>query len=87
MRVKLLSPHVIDNTLYLKDHVLDISIVTPLMEGLDLEARAAIDLEKVRVFGVYAGRWPHLRLVDDPPIVRPLDNNRPVPPFTQGGPR
>lgn len=88
MKVRLRARHVIDARLREPDEVLDVEAVTPLMEGLDPEAVAAIAAEKVRVFGRWVGAWPNLHLLDDPPIERPLDDNRPVPPVgDSGGPR
>lgn len=87
MRVRLLAPHVMPERLWPAGSILDVQTVTPLMEGLDDEARAAIRVEKIRVYGRWIGSWPNMRLLDDPPIVRSLDNARPVPPFGSGGPR
>lgn len=59
--------------------------VTPLMEGLDGEARAAVDYAKLKVWGRYS--WPYglyppgysgAAALDDPPIARPIDDNQPV---------
>jgi hypothetical protein len=85
MIVKLLRQHIIDNTLRYPDEILDVSSVTPFMEGLDPAAREAIKKEKVRVFG----RWldfAHTQLLDDPPIERPLEENQPVPKIPGVGP-
>jgi hypothetical protein len=87
MLVKLTAPHLIDDVLHDRDEVLNVDAVTPLMIGLDAEAEGAIRAEKVRVFGRWIGRWPNIHLLDDPPIERPIDDNRPVPPFGGGGPR
>ena len=84
MRVKLKKQHFIDGTLHEVDEELDVRAVTPEMEGLDEEARAAIKYENLRVFGRYP--WPPglyppgyggVPPLDDPPIPRPIDNNRP----------
>lgn len=80
MRVKLLAKHVIGDREWSVDTILDVDSVTPLMEGLDTEAQAAIREEIVRVYGRWVGQWPHLHLLDDPPIIRFLDNAQPVPP-------
>jgi hypothetical protein len=85
MRVKLLAPHLIGDRVWPADSVLDVELVSPLMVGLDDEAVAAIARENIRVYGRWTGRPPHL--LDDPPIVRTLDNNRPIMPFRSGGPR
>lgn len=85
MRVKLLSPHVIDDRLWPADTIMEVFSVTPLMEGLDDEAREAITAEKVRVYGRWIGRWPNLRLLDDPPIERSLENAQPIRPVGSGG--
>ncbi len=88
MLVKLLAQHLIDDRIYPRDTILQVTGVTPLMEGLDAEAREAIAAEKVRVFGRWVGRYPNFHLLDDPPLERPLDDNRPVPPVgASGGPR
>jgi hypothetical protein len=89
MRIKLLAPHIIDDVQYPTDTVLDVRTVTPLMQGLDAEAVAAIAEEKVRVYGRWVGQWPHFYLLDDPPIVRSLENAQPVPPVgsSDGPPR
>ena len=87
MRVKLLAPHLINDRIRYKDEILDVTSVTPLMEGLDTEAQQAITQENVRVYGRWVGRWPNLHLLDNPPIIRSLENPGPVPPFGGGGPR
>jgi hypothetical protein len=83
MMVKLLAPHVFNDRLYLRDTVLNVTIVTPLMEPLDEAARAAIAAEKNRVYGRYI--HPGV-LLDDPPIERPLTDPQPVPAVGGGGP-
>jgi hypothetical protein len=80
MKVKLLRQHIIADTERLADEIIDVSIVTPFMEGLDPEAREAIRQEKIRVWG----RWIRdeagiVRLLDDPPIPRPIEEAQPVP--------
>jgi hypothetical protein len=80
MMVKLLRQHVINDTLYEADTILDVFSVTPFMEGLDSTARAVIKQEMIRVYG----RWIRdengvVRLLDDPPIPRPIEENMPVP--------
>lgn len=88
MKVRLLSPHAIDDRVYLTHTELVVALVSPLMEGLDEEAIVAIKEEKIRVFGRWIGQYPNFRLLEDPPIERPLDNNRPVPPVgSSGGPK
>jgi hypothetical protein len=85
MLVKLLRQHVIADALHYPNEILDVTSVTPFMEGLDPTARAAIRAEKIRVFG----RWldpQHTRLLDDPPIERPLEENQPVPRIPGAGP-
>lgn len=80
MIVKLLRQHIIDNTPHEADEILSVSVVTPFMEGLDVEAREAIRQEIIRVYG----RWIRdengvVRLLDDPPIPRPIEEAQPVP--------
>lgn len=88
MLVKLKAPHVIDNTFYPANTVLNVSSVTVLMEGLDSASTAAIAAEKVRVYGRWVGRGPNRHLLDDPPIERFLENPQPVHPIgASGGPR
>lgn len=89
MLVKLTAPHAIDDRIYPSETILNVSSVTPLMEGLDDEARNAIAAEKVRVFGRWVGQWPNLHLLDDPPIERSLENALPIPPVgaSDGPPR
>lgn len=87
MRVKLLAKHFINDREWPVDTIMNVAVVTPLMEGLDSEAQVAIEQEKLRVYGRWVGRWPHLHLLDDPPIIRSLDNAQPVPPVgSSGGP-
>lgn len=87
MLVKLLASHFIDDRLRLPNEVLDVSTVTPLMIGLDAEAREAIAAENIRVYGRWVGRWPNLHLLDNPPIIRTLDNAQPIAPVGSEGPR
>lgn len=88
MRVKLLAKHVINDQELPIDTILEVIKVSPLMEGLDAEAQEAIAAEKIRVYGRWIGRWPNLRLLDDPPIERSLENAQPVAPVGVGkGPR
>lgn len=88
MLVKLTAPHAIADRLYPSETVINVSTVTPLMEGLDDEARNAIAAENIRVYGRWQGRWPNMRLLDDPPIIRSLENAQPVAPVgASGGPR
>lgn len=84
MKFRLLAAHVIENVLREEGEIVeDPPGATPLMEGLDDGAKAAVEAEMVRVFGRYAG-LPHgfpsqgMPLIDDPPIERPLDDNQPV---------
>lgn len=86
MKFRLLQSHVINDV-----HLPAGSIVedppsgpSPLMEGLDDEAREAVKRIKLSVFGRYP--WPHglyppgsfgVPPLDDPPIERPLDDNQP----------
>lgn len=84
MRFKLLAPHVIQDVLREKGEVVEDppSGASPLMEGLDDDARAAVAYAKLKVFGRYP--WPYGLYppsgtpLDDPPIDRPLDDNQPV---------
>lgn len=87
MRVKLLVPHALAGQLWQARAELELPpgiAVTPLMEGLDAEARDAIASVKEQVFGRWVGRPP--RLLDSPPLERPLDDPQPVPPVGGGGP-
>lgn len=84
MLVKLLQQHVINDQLRERDEILDVTSVTPYMEGLDAEAREAIYHEKVRVWGRYVS--PGV-LLDDPPIERTLEENQPVRRIPAAGPR
>lgn len=86
--MKLLAKHVIEDREWPVEQVLSLRegvAVTPLMEGLDQEARDAITVCKLRVFGRNVGTRFMPRLLDDPPIEYPLDNP-PVPLLSQGGP-
>jgi hypothetical protein len=84
MKFKLLAPHVIRDVLREKGEVVEDppAGASPLMDGLDEEARAAVNAEVVRVFGRYYG-VPHgfpshgAPMIDTPPIRRPLDDNQP----------
>lgn len=74
MRVKLLAKHVIGDREWPVETIMELPeevAVTPLMQGLDAEATAAIVIEKKRVF--------------PDGIERPMDNP-PVPPLRTGGP-
>lgn len=90
MKVELLARHFIGDRIYPVETVIELPPgyrPTPLMLGLDDEAIEAIRQVKVEVFGRWIfenGQW---RLLDDPPIERPIDDNQPVPPIPQGGPR
>lgn len=88
MKVKLLTRHVIAGDLREVNEVLELPpgvAPSPEMVGLDREAIDAIAALKRRVFGRWVG-WPR-RLLDDPPIERPLDDPQPVPPIGEKGPR
>lgn len=50
---------------------------TPLMVGLDDYNTALVNVEKVKVFGRYDA---HGNLLDNPPLVRPIDDPQPEPP-------
>ena len=85
MRVKLLDHHIIADAWQAKGTVIDLPAgypATPLMEGLDDEAVAAIAAAHLKAFGRYP--WPYGLYppsgapLDDPPIPRPLDDNQPV---------
>lgn len=87
MMIRLLAPHVIAGRLWEAKAELSLPPSvrpSPLMEGLDDEARDAIAAAKVAAFGRWVGRPP--RLLDDPPIERPIDDPQPVPPIGGGGP-
>jgi hypothetical protein len=87
MRFKLLAQHVIRDVLLEKGEIVEDppAGASPLMEGLDDEARAAVTAAKLKVFGRYP--WPYgfyppgymgTPPLDNPPIDRPLDDNQPV---------
>jgi hypothetical protein len=86
MRVKLLAPHVLNGQQYAADTILDVDTVTPLMIGLDSAAQSAIRAEIIRVYGRWVIRDGKPALLDDPPIVRTLENAQPVLPIGGGGP-
>lgn len=91
MRVQIFQQHFIDGRLYEPRSVIDLPTgvaVTPYMVPLDEEARQAVAQERIRVFGRWEldsdGGW---YLLDDPPLLRPLTDNQPVPPIPgEGGP-
>lgn len=88
MMVKLRTPHVINDVVWPTDTIMSVSTVTPLMIGLDDEAKTAIEAEMIRVYGRWVGLWPHQHLLDNPPLERPLGDNQPVPPVgSSDGPR
>jgi hypothetical protein len=88
MKLRLLAPHIVADRWLPKGAVLDPSpgyTVTPLMEGLDDEGRAAVTAARLLVWGRYP--WPYgfyppgyggVPPLDDPPTPRPLDDNQPV---------
>lgn len=87
MRFRLLAAHVIEDVLREKDEIVEDPPggATPLMEGLDDAAKAAVEREMVRVFARYYGGLPHgfpgaaaYPMIDNPPLQRPLDDNQPV---------
>ena len=87
MRVKLLVKHVIADRELPAETVLTLPpgvAVTPLMEGLDAEAREAIIAAKHRTFARYYRDRSGIHLLDDPPIEYPIDNP-PVPIGSSGG--
>ena len=86
MRVKLLAPHIFNGQQFSADTVLNVDAVTPLMIGLEPAATAAIQAEVVRVYGRWTLKAGKLVLLDDPPLVRTLDNAQPIPPLQCGGP-
>ena len=59
MKLKLLAPHVIADRYYPKGAVIDVPGYqpTPLMEGLDDEAKTAVAYAKLKVWGRYP--WPY----------------------------
>ena len=84
MRVKLLAKHVIADRELPAETILVLPAgvaPTPLMEGLDEEARTAIAALKFKTFARYERTRRGVRLIDDPPIEYPLDN----PPVPVGG--
>jgi hypothetical protein len=90
MKLKLLSPHIIDDRWCPVGTVLDPPPpgyqATALMEGLDDEGRAAVDYAKLKAFGRFPwpyGLYPPSGIpLDNPPIPRPIDDNQPVYHFT-----
>jgi hypothetical protein len=85
MKFKLLQAHVINDVLREKGEIVETATATPLMEGLDDDARAAVSAAKQKVFGRYP--WPYglyppgaygAPPLDASPIDRPLDDNQPV---------
>lgn len=89
MKFRLLAPHVVADRWYPAGAVLDPAPpgyeATPLMEGLDDEARDAVSAARLKAWGRYW--WPYglyppgyggADPLDDPPIPRPLDDNQPV---------
>ena len=87
MLVKLRAPHVIGDVVRRRGEVVDVRVVTPLMEGLDAAAVEAIREEKVRVFGRWVNPFNHyMGLIDDPPIDRPLEECQPVEAVPAAGP-
>ena len=94
MRLRLLARHIVNDELLERDEVIGDGpgdkaiphgyVATPLMEGLDDDGRTAVHDAIVRVYGRHPGvpynLGTHRPLLDDPPIVRPLDDNQPTPP-------
>jgi hypothetical protein len=87
MKFKLLAPHVIRDVLREKGEIVEDppAGASPLMEGLDDEARAAVTAIKLKVFGRYwypYGLYPPgfggALPLDNPPLDRPLDDNQPI---------
>lgn len=87
MKFKLLQAHVINDELLARGAIVEDPPggATPLMEGLDDDAVAAVTAVKLKVFGRYP--WPYglyppgyygVPPLDAPPIDRPLDDNQPV---------
>ena len=90
MKVELLARHFIGDRIYPVETVIELPKgyrPTPLMLGLDDEAIESIRKIKIETFGRWIWKNHKWQLLDDPPIERPLDDNRPVPPIQQGGPR
>jgi hypothetical protein len=88
MKLRLLEPHVIEDAWRERGYILDPPppgyAITPLMEGLDDEGKAAVAQARLAVWGRYPtpyGLYPPgyggARPLDDPPIPRPLDDNQP----------
>lgn len=86
MKARLLAPHVIADAYRERGEIIESFplgyIMTPMMEGLDDEAKAAIAQAHIRTFGRHPGvpyGFPTASpLLDSPPIQRPLDDNQPV---------
>jgi hypothetical protein len=95
VRLRLLTRHVVNDQLYEPGTVLgDVPgdepipkgyVATPQMEGLDAAGVRAVADAILGVYGRHPG-YPYNRgqgrpLLDNPPIIRPLDDNQPVPPI------
>src|SRR6266550_8770361 len=94
MRFRLLARHVVNDELLERGEIIgDLPgdkpippgyLATPFMEGLDDEGRRAVTESVLRVYGRHPGvpyNLPTNRpLLDDPPLIRPLDDNQPTPP-------
>lgn len=83
MKLKLLRQHIINGILYEPETILGDGGVpipkgymfTPYMEGLDAQGIEVVREAVLRAFG----RVVDGKLLDDPPIPRPLEENQPVP--------
>jgi hypothetical protein len=84
VKVRLLAPHIIRDEQLEKGAEVEIPStgVTPLMEGLDPEAIAAVAAARLKVWGRHPGTPyglpPQGPPLDSPPIPRPLEENQPV---------
>ena len=88
MKLKLLAPHIIADRWYPRGAVVEPPpgyVPTPMMEGMDDEARGMVAAVRLRAWGRYP--WPYglyppgyfgAQPLDNPPIPRPLDDNQPV---------
>lgn len=86
MKLKLLTPHVIEDRWYPKGAVIDAPPgyqPTAMAEPLDDEAVYAVEYARLQAWGRYP--WPYGLYptwmgvpLDNPPIPRPLEENQPV---------
>ena len=88
MKVRLLAPHWINARYWEAGEIVDVELVSPLMEGLDNESIYKIYDEKRRVFGrpMWDPEALEWYLLDDPPIEHAFLNPPVLPLPGTGGP-